>query len=109
MFLLPHAVAARGAAIAKGWAGSLTMGAGQFCTNPGIAVVIDGPEAQAFTAAAKEAVGAIGAQTMLTDGIAEAYRKGRDRVAAQAGVRDSADLGLRHAQCDALSVRGVGR
>ncbi|MEO8245323.1 MAG: aldehyde dehydrogenase family protein, partial [bacterium] len=38
MFLLPAAVAARGEAIAKGWAGSLTMGAGQFCTNPGIAV-----------------------------------------------------------------------
>jgi alpha-ketoglutaric semialdehyde dehydrogenase len=30
------------------------MGAGQFCTNPGIAVVIDGAEADAFVAAAKE-------------------------------------------------------
>jgi len=88
MFLLPHAVAARGEAIARGWAGSLTMGAGQFCTNPGIAVVIDGPEAETFITAAKEAVGAIGAQTMLTDGIAQAYRSGRDRVAAQAGVRE---------------------
>ena len=39
MFLLPAAVAARGAAIGTGWAGSLSMGAGQFCTNPGIAVV----------------------------------------------------------------------
>jgi alpha-ketoglutaric semialdehyde dehydrogenase len=45
MFLLPHAVKARGEAIAKGWAGSLTMGAGQFCTNPGIAVVDAGAEA----------------------------------------------------------------
>lgn len=87
MFILPTAIAARGEAIAKGWAGSLTMGAGQFCTNPGIAVVIDGPEAQAFIAAAKEAVGQVGAQTMLTDGIAAAYRSGRDRVAAQTGVR----------------------
>lgn len=87
MFILPTAVAARGEAIAKGWAGSLTMGAGQFCTNPGITVVIDGPEAQAFIAAAKEAVGQVGAQTMLTDGIAAAYRSGRDRVAAQTGVR----------------------
>ena len=87
MFLLPHAVAARGEALAKGWAGSLTMGAGQFCTNPGIAVVIDGPEAQAFIATAKEAVGAVGPQTMLTDGIAKAYRDGRDRVAAQTGVQ----------------------
>ncbi len=87
MFLLPAAVAARGAAIAAGWAGSLTMGAGQFCTNPGIAVLIDGPEAEAFVAAAREAVGQVGAQTMLTDGIAAAFRQGRDRVAAQTGVR----------------------
>ncbi|QYZ71469.1 aldehyde dehydrogenase (NADP(+)) [Neotabrizicola shimadae] len=87
MFLMPHALAARGAEIAKGWAGSLTMGAGQFCTNPGIAVVIDGPEAEAFVAAAKEAVGQVGAQTMLTDGIAEAYRAGRDRIASGTGVQ----------------------
>jgi len=45
MFLLPQALAARGAAIAQGWAGSLTMGAGQFCTNPGIAVAVDGARA----------------------------------------------------------------
>ena len=87
MFLLPAATAARGDAIGKGWAGSLTMGAGQFCTNPGIAVVIDGPEADAFVTAARDALGQIGAQTMLTDGIAAAYRAGRDRVAAQTGVR----------------------
>ena len=88
MFILPHANAARGEDIAKGWAGSLTMGAGQFCTNPGIAVVIDGPEADAFTEAATKALEPIGAQTMLTDGIAAAYRKGRDRIAATAGVRE---------------------
>jgi 2,5-dioxopentanoate dehydrogenase len=87
MFLLPAALAARGDTIAKGWAGSLTLGAGQFCTNPGIAVVIDGPEADAFVTAAKSAVGAVGPQTMLTDGIAEAYRAGRDRVAKGNGVR----------------------
>ena len=87
MFLLPSAVAARGAAIAAGWAGSLTMGAGQFCTNPGIAVVVDGPEAQAFIADAKAAVAQVGSQTMLTDGIAQAYRQGRDRIAAGTGVQ----------------------
>lgn len=87
MFLLPAALANRGEAIAKGWAGSLTMGAGQFCTNPGIAVLIDGAQADAFVETAKTAVGAIGPQTMLTDGIAEAYRQGRDRVAKGNGVR----------------------
>lgn len=87
MFLLPAALAGRGEAIAKGWAGSLTLGAGQFCTNPGIAVVIDGADADGFVATAKEAVGAVGPQTMLTDGIAEAFRAGRDRVARGSGVR----------------------
>ncbi len=87
MFLLPAALSARGAEIAKGWAGSLTMGAGQFCTNPGIAVLIDGPEAGTFTTAATAALEPVGAQVMLTDGIAAAYRAGRDRIAASAGVQ----------------------
>ena len=88
MFLLPEAIKARGADIGKGWAGSLSMGAGQFCTNPGISVVIDGPDADAYTAAATEALEQVGSQTMLTDGIAAAYRSGRDRVAAASGVQE---------------------
>ncbi|MGR3385290.1 aldehyde dehydrogenase (NADP(+)) [Roseovarius indicus] len=88
MFLLPEAVAARGASIGEGWAGSLTMGAGQFCTNPGIAIVLDGPEADAFTDAAKQALSGTGEQVMLTEGIAKAYRDGRDRVAASKGVQE---------------------
>lgn len=88
MFLLPEAVKARGADIGKGWAGSLTMGAGQFCTNPGIAIVIGDAAADAFVDAAKAALADVGPQTMLTDGIAAAYREGRDRVAGSAGVRD---------------------
>lgn len=88
VFLLPAALAARGEAIAKGWAGSLTMGAGQFCTNPGIVVALAGAEGDAFVAAAREALAAVAPQVMLTDGIAAAYRAGRDRIAATAGVRE---------------------
>ena len=87
MFLLPEAVSARGAAIGQGWAGSLTMGAGQFCTNPGIAVVM-ADQAEVIADAAREALSAVGAQVMLTDGIAAAYRQGRDRIAGAAGVRE---------------------
>lgn len=87
MFLLPEAMAARGAAIGAGWAGSLTMGAGQFCTNPGIAVVM-ADQAAALAEATKEALGKVGAQVMLTDGMAAAYRSGRDRIAGGAGVRE---------------------
>lgn len=88
VFLLPAALAARGEAIAKGWAASLTMGAGQFCTNPGIVVAMAGAEGDAFVAVAKGALEAVGPQVMLTDGIAAAYRAGRDRIAATAGVRE---------------------
>ncbi|WP_137109384.1 aldehyde dehydrogenase (NADP(+)) [Rhodobacter sp. SY28-1] len=109
MFLLPAALAARGEAIAKGWAGSLTLGAGQFCTNPGIAVVIDGPDADAFVEAAKAAVGAVGPQTMLTDGIAEAFRAGRDRVARGSGVRSvlTSTCDLRNATPYLFEVSGA--
>ncbi|QLF68825.1 aldehyde dehydrogenase (NADP(+)) [Peteryoungia desertarenae] len=87
MFLLPHAIASRGEAIAKGWVGSLTMGAGQFCTNPGIVVLLKGADADSFVETATEALSGIGPQTMLTDGIAKAYRDGATRIASTEGVR----------------------
>ncbi len=87
MFLLPQAMAARAEALGQGWAGSLTMGAGQFCTNPGIAVAIDGPETDRFIAATRAALEKVGPQTMLTDGIAKAYRDGKDRFETRNAVR----------------------
>ena len=88
MFLFENAISNRGEALAKGWAGSLTMGAGQFCTNPGIAVLVKGEAAEKFVTTAKEALASVPAQTMLTDGIADAYRSGQKRIAESAGVRE---------------------
>ena len=87
MFLLPEAMKARAETLGQGWAGSLTMGAGQFCTNPGIAVVIEGADADRFTAAAVEALGKVAPQTMLTDGIAKAYRDGQERFTTRNSVK----------------------
>ena len=90
MFLLPGAIAELGDAIAKGWIASLTLGAGQFCTNPGIAIVVKGPSTDRFIDAATAAIGPLGAQTMLTDGIASAFRNGRDAIAKTDGVEELA-------------------
>lgn len=108
MFLLPAALEARGTDIAQGWIASLAMGAGQFCTNPGIAVVVRGAFDDRFTAAAVAAVRPIGAQTMLTDGIAAAYRKGRDHIAGVNGVQHLAQgtCGPRSVTPDLFSVSG---
>ncbi|ETX29382.1 aldehyde dehydrogenase (NADP(+)) [Roseivivax isoporae] len=87
MFVLPAAAGARGPEIGRGWAGSLTMGAGQFCTNPGIAVVGTGADGDAFVEAARAALAESPAQTMLTDGIADAYRAGKARFGGRNAVR----------------------
>lgn len=87
MFILPQALSARGAAIGEGWAGSLTMGAGQFCTNPGIAVVEKGAAGDAFVAAAKGALEGVTPQCMLTDGIAAAYKDGKSRFDGRNAVK----------------------
>jgi len=88
MFLLPNALNARCKEIGAGWAGSLSMGAGQFCTSPGIAIVVEGADATAFMDAATEALAGTGAQTMLTDAIAKSYREGRDRISSNASVQE---------------------
>ncbi|WP_349294722.1 aldehyde dehydrogenase (NADP(+)) (plasmid) [Thioclava sp. 'Guangxiensis'] len=87
MFVLPAALAARGRELGAGWAASLSMGAGQFCTNPGIAVVPAGAEGDAFVAATAEALAKIGPQPMLTQGIARAYNEGKARFDARNSVR----------------------
>nr|WP_211108482.1 aldehyde dehydrogenase (NADP(+)) [Azospirillum sp. OGB3] len=82
VFLLPAALAARAEALGKGFVASLTMGAGQFCTNPGILLGVNGPDLDRFVAAAVEALGGSAAPTMLTPGIHAAFDAG---VAALAG------------------------
>jgi len=82
MFLLPQAIANRGGDIASGWVGSLTMGAGQFCTNPGIAIVIDGTDAAKFINDVTTLLSKVDPQMMLTDGISNAYRAGCERMSS---------------------------
>jgi len=82
MFLLPQAISNRGEEIAYGWVGSLTMGAGQFCTNPGLAIVIEGSSAEKFINDVTTMLAKVDSQMMLTDGISEAFRTGCERMAS---------------------------
>ncbi|BCI55518.1 2,5-dioxovalerate dehydrogenase [Mycolicibacterium litorale] len=93
VFLLGGALADRAAELGRAFVGSLTMGSGQFCTNPGLVVAVDGPDLDAFVAAAAEALSGQTATAMLTPGIAENYRRGVDALAGAATLvaRGSAD------------------
>ena len=86
VFLFPGALDARAEALAESFAVSLTGSAGQLCTNPGLLLAVRGEGLDRFLARARELVEAAPAQTMLTPGIAAAYRRGVERIAAQPGV-----------------------
>ncbi len=90
VFLFPEALAARGDKIAEGFVASLNMGAGQFCTNPGLVIALEGPALDAFVAAAGNAVQQSAAQTMLTPGIHDAYEQGVGRLSRSAKVKEVA-------------------
>src|ERR1700761_8645390 len=86
VLLLPGALAARGAELGKAFVGSLTLGAGQFCTNPGLLLAIPSPALDAFVAATTEALGGTAASVMLTRGIFEAYEQGVAKLETTEGV-----------------------
>ena len=86
VFLLPQALAARGDDIAKGFAASLTMGVGQFCTNPGLVLGLAGADFERFAQTAADALAAAPGATMLTDGIAANYQRGVKTLAGHDGV-----------------------
>ncbi|HEX7848189.1 MAG TPA: aldehyde dehydrogenase (NADP(+)) [Sphingomonas sp.] len=76
VILFPAALAARAETLGSGYVGSLTLGSGQFCTNPGIVVALAGPDLDRFVASAAAALGAAEPQVMLTGGIHKAYDAG---------------------------------
>ena len=86
VFLLPGALAARGGAIAKAFVASLNLGAGQFCTNPGLVIALEGAHLDPFIAAAAAEVAGSAASTMLTGPIQSAYASGLTRICAMPGV-----------------------
>lgn len=87
VLVFPAALAARGAAVAKAFVASLTLGAGQFCTNPGLVLGAEGPALDAFAEEVARLLSASPAATMLTAGICDAYARGVLRLAAHPRVR----------------------
>lgn len=90
MFLLPGALGARAEQLARGFIDSLVLGAGQFCTNPGVVIALRGTDLDRFIDAASTALATSPAATMLTEGIHAAYEGGVARLASHPAVRSLA-------------------
>ncbi|MBW8078623.1 MAG: aldehyde dehydrogenase family protein [Gallionella sp.] len=103
VFIFPGALATRAAEIARGFVSSLTLGAGQFCTNPGMVLALQGPHLDDFIAHASAAVTDSRAATMLTQNIHDAYREGLELRSKTPGVTVLA-RGAQSADCHGQAV-----
>jgi NADP-dependent aldehyde dehydrogenase len=86
VFILPGALQERGDAIAQGLSQSVTNGAGQFCTKPGIVIGLKDPSTSAFAERAAKLIAQVAPQTMLHAGIRDLYEKGAGQLTQRAGV-----------------------
>lgn len=84
VFLLPEALAERGEEIARGLAASVTLGAGQFCTNPGLTVLSG--DGSSFLETLRRAVEGCAPAVMVHAGIKAAYQAELTGVASLPGV-----------------------
>ena len=80
VFVLPEALKTRGEAIAGGLAGSITLGVGQFCTNPGLTFMEEGQDQSAFAMVLADKIDELEMGPMLTAGIKGAYLQGTEAL-----------------------------
>jgi len=86
VFLLPEKLKTSSADIAKMYAGSITLGVGQFCTNPGLIIGIGSNELDIFINDLGQAIQQTAPGPMLHPGIAKAYKENRGNALSQNDV-----------------------
>ncbi len=98
VFLLSEKLKQDPEGLASAYAGSLTLGVGQFCTNPGLVVAVDGPELTSFVAALTIQIQGSVPAPMLNEGIAKNYLHNKELVTSQDGVEVVAEATSEAAQ-----------
>lgn len=86
VFVLPGALRERGEALAEGMKNSVTMGVGQFCTNPGLTIGLGGDDFSKFTSKLGALIMDAPSGTMLYPGILTAYDQGVKQLGSIEGV-----------------------
>ncbi len=81
-----NALVANGTKWAETYAGSITLGTGQFCTNPGLILGIDSPELTNFIDVLAQKIVTIDPMVMLHPNIKSAYTRLKSEVTSQDGV-----------------------
>nr|WP_040547985.1 aldehyde dehydrogenase (NADP(+)) [Pedosphaera parvula] len=87
VFVLPGALKKSGVTIAEGLVQSVTVGVGQFCTNPGLVFGLRDEQLKLFAEKLGELASTVTPGTMLHKGILEKFQKGSEKVTQTAHVR----------------------
>jgi 2,5-dioxopentanoate dehydrogenase len=87
VFFLPESVREGGEGLAIQFAQSVTLGSGQFCTNPGLCVFINNEASKLFIQQTADAMSAAVIHPLLTKSISEAYTKGLIKQQKMPGVQ----------------------
>jgi len=85
--LLPGAIAQGPEKLAENLAGSVCLGVGQFCTNPGLVLVENSAATEVLLQTLEQAITAMPAGTMLNENISAEYQAGLKKFAQLPGVR----------------------
>ncbi len=93
VFVLPGALAERGETLARAYVESVTMGVGQFCTNPGLLIGEKTEHWPAFVQTIGEAITQTSVGAMLTPAIADSYQRGITHLQTVEGVQKTGDSG----------------
>lgn len=101
VFILPGALAERSEQLAAGLHGSMTLGVGQFCTNPGLTILDSTTDIEPFVAKLAELVGGSSGATMLNPGISAAYDSGAGALGGNDAVEAVALGQTGDGQCQA--------
>jgi 2,5-dioxopentanoate dehydrogenase len=83
VFLLPEKMRYDATEVAKILAGSITLGVGQFCTNPGIIIAIDNEDLKLFKQILADEIKKVGPEKMLHEGIAKNYAEKKEKAISQ--------------------------
>lgn len=86
VFLLPGKMKEAAGEIAKQYADSITLGVGQFCTNPGLIIAIDNDDLQDFIDVLSDDIRNVPPGDMLNPGIFKNYVERRANAVAQENV-----------------------
>jgi NADP-dependent aldehyde dehydrogenase len=104
VFILPGALKKDGSTIAEGLAQSVTLGVGQFCTNPGLAFGCQSDEWRAFVERMGQLAGAVAPGVMLHQGISARYQEGASKFQKVAGVSVAGKSSAEAAQGRAAAI-----